>query len=429
LSARVRLLPFPPPYRAAVTISNDLDNLLEPAGWWEFLRFLNTGERTRFGEGLDLEIGDSFWFWSDHYDEQPGAWFRRLGTDPSPFAPYFAALGRSGHLDTLHSYGNFSRHGGFTREHARIAAGVLAEEGFVPPVWVNHGGAHDFQNLWSGCGDVPENPEAEGAPAPEYHLDLTWPAGFRYAWIGELTRVPGQDRALRAGDWLKAGSALPREAAGYWLRSAARRLAYRGLLERAPNYPVLENRLLRPRVMRDGRTVATFVRYGDFGRATFADLAWALSAEFLDALERSGGISIVFTHWCKHPGRKFTGLDPRALDALRELGRRAREKRLWVLAASRLLRYAEARDAVRVRAAAEGGKTIIRLAAGPLPDGRALTAPDLAGLSFAVPDPANVEVRFDESPLPVAPVPGQPGAVWVPLEPLVFPEPPREARG
>ena len=79
MSARVRLLRFPPPYRAAVTISNDLDDLLEPRGWWEFLRFLNTGEPTRFGEGLDLEIGDSFWFWSDHYDEQPGAWFQDLG--------------------------------------------------------------------------------------------------------------------------------------------------------------------------------------------------------------------------------------------------------------------------------------------------------------------------------------------------------------
>jgi hypothetical protein len=429
VSGAVRLLPFPPPYRAAVTISNDLDDLLEPGGWWEFLRFLNTADPTRFGDGLDLEIGDSFWFWSDHYDEQPGAWFRHLGTEPSPFAPYFAALGRSGHLDTLHSYGNFSRHGGFTREHARIAAGVLAEEGFVPPVWVNHGGAHDFQNLWTGCGDVPENPEAEGAPAPEYHLDFTWPLGFRYAWIGELTRLPGQDRKIRAGDWLGAGPALRREAAGYWLRSAARRLAYRGLLERAPNYPVLGNRLLRPRMMRDGRTIATFVRYGDFDRATFADLAFLLSPRFLDALERSGGISIAFTHWCKHPGRRFESLDPGGLDALRELGRRARQKRLWVIAASRLLRYAEARNAVRVRPAAEGGTTIIRLTADPLPDGRVLGPGDLAGLSFAVPDPARVEVYLGNARVTVEPVPGEPGAVWVPLPPLVFPEPPREAWG
>ncbi len=429
MSARVRLLRFPPPYRAAVTVSNDLDNLLEPAGWWEFLRFLNTGEPTRFGDGLDLEIGDSFWFWSDHYPEQPGAWFQELGTEPSPFAPYFAALGRSGHLDTLHSYGNFSRHGGFNREHARIAAGVLAEEGFVPPVWVNHGGAHDFQNLWTGCGDVPENPEAEGAPAPEYHLDLTWPLGFRYAWIGELTTVPGQDRRLTVTDWLGSSPALRRETTGYWLRSAVRRLAYRGLLERAPNYPVLRNRLIRPRVMRDGRTVATFVRYGDFGRATFADLASILAPGFLDALERSGGISIVFTHWCKHPGRRFEDLDAAGLAALRDLGRRAREKRLWVIAAARLLRYAEAHRAVRFTAEDRDGATVIRLAADPLPDGRVLTADDLAGLSFGVPDPARVELLYADRPVAVEPVPGEPGAVWVPLTPLEFPDPPRGARG
>ncbi len=428
MTAPVELLPFPPPYRGAVAISNDLDDLHDRAGWWEFLRFLNTRERTRIGDGLGLEVGDSFWFWSDHYREQPGAWFEDLGETPSPFAPLFAVLGRSGYLDTLHSYGNFSRYGGFLRSHAERALRVLADEGFMPPVWVNHGGGHDFQNLWVGCGDVPENPEAEGAPAPEYHLDLTWPAGVRYAWVGELTRVPGQDRKLGWRDW-SPGSPLPREAMGQFLRGLARRTVYRDLLARAPNYDTVGNRLLAPRRMRDGRMVQTFVRYGDFARATFADLPWLLSESLLDAVEASGGIAVLFTHWCKHPGRAFTDLPPEGLNALRRLAVRAEEKRLWVAATGRLLRYAEARRAVRVSAEATGAGTRIRLTAGPLPDGRTLTPADLAGLSFRVPDPARVEIRLEEEPVPSAPVPGEAGAVWVPLAPLVFPDPPPGSLG
>jgi hypothetical protein len=422
----IRLLPFPPPYRAALALSNDTDDLLDPRGWWEFLRYLNTAETTRLGPGLDLEIGDAFWFWSDS-DAQPGSYFRGLGDTPSPFAPYIARLGRAGYLDTLHSHGNFSRHGGFTRARAEAAGRVLADLEFAPSVWVNHGGAHDFQNLWVGCGDLPENPEAKGAPAPEYHLDLTWGMGFRYAWMGELTLVPGQERGLGPGDWLSPASPVRREAVAHVGRGLARRFGYRHVLRNLPNYDIFGNRLLFPRTLRDGTTVQAFVRCGDFARATLADLPWLLRDGFLNALEAGGGMSVVFLHWSRHPGRSFAGLSPEVADAFQSLARRAREKRLWVTTTGRLLAYAEARNAVRITAAPAGGNTEVRLTAAPLPDGRTLTAADLAGLSFAVPDPARTRIVYSGEALPVQPVPGEPGAVWVPWIPLGFPEPPEAA--
>ncbi len=418
----VRLLPFPPPVRAALAISNDLDDLLEPRGWWEFLRFLNTAQATRFGPGLGLEIGDSFWFYSDDPEGQPASYFRGLGGEPSEFAPWIGALGRAGYLDTLHSYGNFSRHGGFTRGHAERAAAALRDEGFAPKVWVNHGGAHDFQNLWSGCGDLPENPEAEGAPAPEYHLDLTWSLGLRYAWLGELTRIPGQARPLGVRDWLAPGSPAPREVLAHAARALSRRAAYRETLARHPHPDVLRNRLLAPRTMRDGRVVQSFMRCGDFARATLADLPWLLRPTFLDALERSGGISILFLHWAKHPGRRFESLDPVWLAALRALAERVQGGRLWVTTTGRLLAYAEARDALRVEQGADGR---VALRADPLPDGRRLAVEDLAGLALRTMAPgAPPEFLFEGRPLAVEPVPGAPGVVRVPLVPLRFPEPP-----
>jgi hypothetical protein len=426
--SRIQLLRFPAPYRAALALSNDPDDLWDPRGWWEFLRFLNTREITASGPGLGLEAGDAFWFWSDHGDEQPGSYFEGLTEKPSAFAPLIGALGRSGYLDTLHSYGNFSRHGGFRRNHAERAAAVLGDEGFAPRVWVNHGGAHDFQNLWTGCGDVPENPEARGAPAPEYHLDITRKLGLRYAWIGDLTGTPGQGRSLGPRDWLHAASPVRRDAMGHLARGLARRLAYRNILAAYPNYSTLRNPLFTTRTFRDNTVARTFARYGNFGRATFADLGWLLRPYFLDALEAGGGLSVVFVHWSRHPGRAFRDLPGPGLEGLRRLAERAHDGRIWVTTTGRLLAYWEARQALRVHEAGESGEVVVTLDADRLPDGRELAVEDLAGITLRVPDPRRVRVLWKGTPLAVEPSPGGTDTVWVPWKSLVFPEPPKEFR-
>jgi hypothetical protein len=424
--SRVRLQRFPAAYRAALALSNDPDDLWNPRGWWDFLRFLNTQEVTAIGPGLGLEVGDAFWFWSDDEEEQPGSYFEGLTERPSAFAPLIGVLGRSGYLDTLHSYGNFSRHGGFRRGHAERAAEVLGDEGFAPRVWVNHGGAHDFQNLGTGCGDLPENPEARGAPAPEYHLDLTRKLGMRYAWIGDLTATPGQDRSLGPRDWFHTASPVRRELMAHLARGLARRLAYRQILAAHPNYPTVRNSLLTTQTFRDKSVGQTFVRYGDFGRAAFADLGWLLRPYFLDALEATGGLSAVFVHWSRHPGRTFRDLPGPGLEGLRRLADRAHQGRIWVTTTGRLLAYWEARRALRVQEAEEQGQSVVRLEADPLPDGRHVSLEDLTGITLQVPDPKRVRVLWKGTPLAAEPAPGASNAVWIPWKPLVFPEPPKE---
>ena len=420
--SRVRLLRFPAPYRAALALSNDTDDLRDPRGWWEFLRYLNTTESTWIGPGLGMEAGDSFWFYSDDPVEQPGSYFRGLSYERSAFAPLIGALGRAGYLDTLHSYGNFSRHGGFRRDHALVAADALQQEGFAPRVWVNHGGAHDFQNLGSGCGDVPENPEARGAPSPEYHLDVTREMGLCYAWVGDLTGTPGQSRGLGFGDWLHPESPVRREAAGHIARGMSRRLGYRSILEAFPNYAMLQNTLMGPRRMRDGTVLQTFVRYGDFDRSTFADLGWLLRDYTLDTLESTQGVSIVFVHWSRHPGFAFRDLPPSGLEGLARLSRRVRERRIWVTTTARLLAYWEARNALEVRYAPEGEQNVLHLVPRPLPDGRVIGAKDLSGISFELPDAGRTRVLLNGITLPFERSPERPNVLWMPWKPLVFPE-------
>ncbi len=127
----------------------------------------------------------------------------------------------------------------------------------------------------------------------------------------------------------------------------------------------------------------------------------------------------MFLHWGKHPGRRFENLDPAGLGALRALAARARDRRIWVTTTGRLLAYAEARDAIRVESVVAGR---VRLRAEPLPDGRRLTPEDLAGLAFHVGAGPLPEFLFEDRPLAVELLPGEPGVAWVPRASLRFPE-------
>ena len=73
----VRHLPYP--YRAALTICSDIDDTQNTADFLEIQRFLNTKQQTSMGEGLGLEIGNSFYFYDDDgYFSFPAWWLAVL---------------------------------------------------------------------------------------------------------------------------------------------------------------------------------------------------------------------------------------------------------------------------------------------------------------------------------------------------------------
>ena len=53
---------FPFPYKAMVSICSDLDETPSLESYLEISRFLNTDDATRFGNGVDLEVGNSIYF-------------------------------------------------------------------------------------------------------------------------------------------------------------------------------------------------------------------------------------------------------------------------------------------------------------------------------------------------------------------------------
>ena len=401
----VGLRKFPYPYRAALAISSDVDNTPDTATYFAMLDYLNGTGSTPFGQGLGLEVGNSFWFFNGTGGRQV-SYFDSDGRE-TDFAAPCRQLWESGHIDTLHSYGNFDT-GGFTRQHAEKGVAALQTHGATIPVWVNHGNEHNSQNVG------PHGPFHGGQPdSPAYHMDLTREAGMRYYWIGRLTHILGQDARRRFGVTAKR-----------WLQELVRLLRYRNI-DRA--FYDFSNRLILPATLQDGATVWDFQRWvnawGEVTELDAVDLAVQLRPRNIAALIRNAGFLIIYTHMTENlPAAR--GL-PDGLEAgLKNLKRAHDEGRLLVATSGRLLRYRELSQFVDYHATASDGGTLITIAprlSTPVGD-LALAPSDLNGLTFHVDDPDKVEVTFGGKVLATASNPpdetGRPSISipWVALE-------------
>ncbi|MCP4591595.1 MAG: hypothetical protein GY842_12715 [bacterium] len=386
------VLPWPAPYQAALTICNDLDCTT----WEEFRvlhRYLNTSKTTPFGDGLGLPLGDSFWMYTVNPDQDSGfAYFADLEGTPSAAAEPMRELMRAGVLDVLHTYGNFSQRGGFRREHAERAADELRAHDIQPRVWVNHGDCHNFQNIHGPsrqrhcAGGCEYSSGADGIPVRnlEYHLDITRELGVRYLWVGELTQDIGQDRQLSAREHLLARNPLkpPR-----WLR--------RDLSALAQSWLVLDggsgrrgehdNRLMHRYDLTAG-TFYRFTRFGRFGPDRMEHLPLLLSDANLDALQRSGGATVLFAHLGKRQDRSADVLNPASSAALAGVARRFHGGELFVTSTSRLLYYITVRDHLRYTAAQRGEQVVLNIerVEDPVLGTFVPSEADLAGISFGL---------------------------------------------
>lgn len=188
---------FPYPYDAMLAISSDADN--DTVEKFEaYHRFLNTKEQTSYGIGLGLDISDSTWFYIGNDDNTPidpeghlvgdsMSYFQ--GLDPSRLkdAAKIVHYFKSGWIDSLHTFGDFSRKDKkvlFRRDLAAAAWEAMNENGIEPEIWINHGTSTNMQNFGSF------NPKSsfynyqngDNPKSPYYHTDLSLSHGLRYVW-------------------------------------------------------------------------------------------------------------------------------------------------------------------------------------------------------------------------------------------------------
>ncbi|KQC12582.1 MAG: hypothetical protein APR63_10645 [Desulfuromonas sp. SDB] len=171
----LRKIPYP--YLGALSISNDIE-LMRMDFFEELMKFLNTNRKTLLGDGLNLEVTSSLFFFSvNPYNFS----YFSSGYPKFTKSQYASRLNeylKSKLIDTNHSYGDFDGKGGFIREYAVQCYNILNEIGVELKIFTNHGGEENNQNIGKDAlyhlGDVKES--------KAYHADLMKKHGVQYVW-------------------------------------------------------------------------------------------------------------------------------------------------------------------------------------------------------------------------------------------------------
>lgn len=442
---------YPYPYLAALSISNDLDSMRRDA-FENWHAYVNGRKPTADGDGLGLEIGDSFWVWDQSASGFALYWQRpeqQPGTD-SPCLDRLIELGRAGWFDTMHSMGNWwgeapALTGTFRfRDHAAAALERLDSMGIKPPVYVNHSmSVTNIGGPWGyyHCGDNPES--------PFYCLDLLRHFGCHYYWLDVCTNLEkfGDHLEYRSKDDLVR--AIGKFTWANWLQridgNKAAPLTLPSTIEecRALLAAFFNKTLIRTEG-RDGSRFFAFKRHRGFEQPVMDTFCSQVTEGDLDRLEAMRGVAIVYQHFgLSGPRGRSDALsqtrrrqttapvfDAHARARLRSIARRFGAGRLWVALSGRILRYLWLREALRYRVTRSDDKWLVTLT-GTVCDIRGngdLAYADLNGLALSVPHDAPeivVTVAGRAAALPMRRVadPAWPGrdAVYLAWEPLEWP--------
>lgn len=376
----VALRTFPYPFRAMLAISNDIDNSPHIDVFLEMMDYLNSSKQTAFGTGLNLEVGNSFWFYNNTNTKQL-SYFKGTSAKESDFAPHCREFWQSGFIDSLHTYGNFDQ-GGFERKLALAARDELEKYNIRLPVWINHGTQQNSQNIGyaPGCyGDVIDH--------DAYHTDTIKNLGIRYIWAGKMTHVLGQDSKNTFS--VKGKQVLQNVVVNlkYWKNPEEIILA--------------ENKLMAPIILQDDTTFWEFQRWVNaWGRQTVLDVndfTKQMANKNICRLIRNEGVMIVYTHFCENLYLS-KGLPKKLKSNLKFILKKFVDGELLVATTARLLRFQEITMNLKVNVHEKNGKIIISIPNTLFtPTGDCcITLSDLTGLTFYSDTPEKTEIHFQD---------------------------------
>lgn len=379
---------FPYPYRAALTICSDIDETRSVEEFLEIQRFLNTTEETSMGEGVGLDIGNSFYFYDD---EREFSWF----THDDRARVVIIDMIHAGYIDSLHSFGDAVT----SRDEIDRALDALNDADCHLDVWINHYGSRSnisrhFEYLLGPCeGAVPGS--------PVYHTDRSLDYGIRFASVGATTRVIGQMHGEKRGRFstIYDGEIPIRSTLNIAKEVRKLALGWRG----DPRFAThATNRVTSVLELEDGRKVHEVLRYCNHNidiphGATSAGLAYAIAPHALDQLKAVEGFAVVYTHLSKNDDCEgVICADTRK--ALHNLAVEHEAGNIYVTTTSRLLNYYTMSENLAWSSRADNGVTRIVIDGinDPILGTLAPAQRLLQGLTFYVPDAQTAEVFFGE---------------------------------
>ena len=397
-NVQVCLNPYPFPFKAAATISNDVDGLTW-SSYEELHEFINGSESGSLGDGLGLEIGNSFWVWSQSGEfslRHAGPW--ESSQTPSPESGRITDLVEAGWLDTLHNFGDWSKGYYLSRDDINRGFEILDELPVLPNVFVNHGGGdlrtHNIGGPWAAyqAGDDPES--------SQYILDKLLERGIEYYWTDSLFEKN------KFGDYLNEYDLSFKR----WT-TVAQLSEYQTKFGQAEVFgapassiplavqSVLVNRTLFPLVGRDGSAFYGFKRFRGEEAPHSGCLDRQLQRNLLDELVRNSGTVVLYQHlgvWRPDKSIKWDSLQMKnrspilpfeAVEALRLLAEYHHSGLIFVTTVSRLLKYLRLRDYLGFESHenSDGGISInITHVDCPVGGKWVPTINDLSGISFNV---------------------------------------------
>ena len=354
---------FPFPYNAMVAISSDID-YASTKSFEDMHKFLNTFEASPFGNGVGLDIGDSFFIFNVSFDdvsEGQLSWVHGLDHEKIKDAELIKKYWNAGWIDSIHSFGDFTIKDGepcFNRSFAEKGWELLNNAGIAPTVWIDHGGKSNTQNFGSNLFEQPQ--EADNPSSAAYHTDITLKSSVRFAAESSIllgrSDIFGHDIPMEIKTLEDAGD--------IWL--------FKRYCNIATNIGEPVNFLWFPNMLRH-----------------------QITAEKLDELERKNQYSILAQHLML-PDKKPEAED---IAAIRMLAERFHKRRTILVArTSRLLAYAVAQRYLEYQFyKLSDEECAIRITAvnDPVTGRRVPTLDELKGITFYVDNPEKTVVLLE----------------------------------
>lgn len=366
---------FPYPYRAMLAISPDADH--ETLRKFNLIHtFLNTTERTPMGQGLGLDIADSFFMYNGSnlkaYTDKnhtPLAkmltWYR--DTSKTPYGePVLDPYIKHGWIDTLHTYGDFSMvnpyQTQFRRDLAKQAIGALKQHGDVLTVWTDHGNQSNVDNFGAfGSRQFYSYQQGANPWSHYYHTDVLLPYGVKFVWADGHSERFGQPSMI---------------------------------------YPIH---------LPDGRKVWGFHRCTDLGRDAKGNVMWTWTANDMPKqLTKAHFNEIMTNHEYAVVAQHFSAnndelpLTKETIRCLRALQQEYLDGQILVTRTSRLLSYNVSQQYLKYKAIRLSGKTVINIEgiADPVLGWSVPSIQDLRGITFYTTNPNEIALEIAGKPIP-----------------------------
>ncbi|MBN2483733.1 MAG: hypothetical protein JXD21_05995 [Candidatus Omnitrophica bacterium] len=413
---------FPYPYKAALSICNDIDYMTKEK-FIAIHSFLSSKD-----EGLGLEIADSFWMYAIENDLTGSfSYFKGLSDELSAIAALIEKMVQHGYIDSLHTYGNFSQYPGFRRKLAQRGVELMKNKSMNIAVWTNHGNMLNLQNigLSNACGDTSCIVGADGDKREcceyeesMYHSDITVSGGIRYVWIDKLTEIIGQgrpcgvieaafsklDRCVSSRSFIYRFFQIGVSLLLVVQKKTGIRIVAESLRQKlfAKIYDG-DNDLARIVTLRDGQRVYSFTRYGRFGIDDADSIPVLLSKKTLKRLKQKQGYMVVFAHLAKSKSAKNgQPFSQRTRDAFSNLALESR-KDVYVTTTGKLLQYYTVTKYLKWRVEEKDGAVLIHIdkVNDPVRGDYIPTEIELQGVTFYVPDVRRASVDIAGHPVDI----------------------------